>query len=176
MELTFKRMRLPGALALCRDIVRDFHAYELKGYAYALAEIVTRKAIAITVFSGGRRCGYLVHGLPDGQGMLRIMYLATEQRVRGHGIGAAILQKFCRDYPHATLYFEVEDPAFAQDEQERQLMEHRIGFYRRCGFSLLDFKLTAGPWHLFCMTNNPVAAGQIEQRYRSGWGQDVVSR
>ena len=176
MELKLERIGTPGALALGRKIVRDFHTYELLGYWYALREVWAHRAIVLGIRVDGRRCGYLVHGLPDRDRMARIMYLATEPEVRGRGVGAAVLRRMRRDYPDAVFYFEVEDPAFAADGEERRMMEHRIGFYRRSGYELLDFTLTAGPWHLLCMTSDPGAASAIVERYRPNWGEDVVGR
>lgn len=174
MELKLERIRLPGALAMSWKIVRDFHAYELMGYGYALREVWAGTAVVLGIRVDGRRCGYLVHGLPDRQGLARIMYLATDPRVRGHGIGAAVLRRLGQTYPGAVFYFEVEDPDFAADGEERRMMEHRIGFYRRSGYTLLDFTLTAGPWRLLCMASDPAAAGEIRRRYARYWGSRVV--
>lgn len=83
MELKLERIGTPGALALGRKIVRDFHTYELLGYWYALREVWAHRAIVLGIRVDGRRCGYLVHGLSRRDRMARIMYLATEPEVRG---------------------------------------------------------------------------------------------
>ena len=101
-------------------------------------------------------------------------YLATEPRVRGHGVGQAVLRKLGADYPYAAIYFEVEDPAAAKSRAEAELMLRRIGFYDRCGFSLLSFRLTAGPWQLLVMTDTPEAEPLIRRRYAASWGKRTV--
>ena len=148
MTVSFRPLALGEVLGLGRSIVRDFHPYELRGYRYARRDILRGRAVALAVTVGGAYAGYLIHEKPDRQGLLRIAYLATEPRFRGQHIGEQALALLQRRYPRSTIYFEVEDPAFAENEEERQLMERRIGFYRRCGFSLLRFRLEAGPWHL----------------------------
>ena len=53
-------------------------------------------------------------------------------------------------------------------------MLRRIGFYDRCGFSLLSFRLTAGPWQLLVMTDTPEAEPLIRRRYAASWGKRTV--
>ena len=113
---------------------RDFHPDELRGFRYARREVLGGKAVALAVEAGGAYAGYLIHGKPDRHGLLRIAYLADCARARGQHIGEQALTLLRRRYPHSAIYFEVEDPAFAENDEERRLMERRIGFYERCGF------------------------------------------
>ena len=134
MTVTFRPLALREVLGLGRSIVRDFHPYELRGYRYARREVLGGKAVALAVEAGGAYAGYLIHAKPDRHGLLRIAYLATEPRFRGQHIGEQALTLLRRRYPHSAIYFEVEDPDFAENDEERRLMERRIGFYERCGF------------------------------------------
>lgn len=174
MQITLRRLGPIEVLRLGRKIVRDFHRYELAGYHYAERSIFAGRSIALEIAAAGRPCGYLVHELPDPDGLLRVAYLATEPRVRGHGVGQAVLRKLGADYPYAAIYFEVEDPAAARSRAEAELMLRRIGFYDRCGFSLLSFRLTAGPWQLLVMTDTPEAEPLIRRRYAASWGKRTV--
>ena len=174
MTVSFRPLALGEVLGLGRSIVRDFHPYELRGYRYARWDILRGRAVALAVTVGGAYAGYLIHEKPDRQGLLRIAYLATEPRFRGQHIGEQALALLQRRYPRSTIYFEVEDPAFAENEEERQLMERRIGFYRRCGFSLLRFRLEAGPWHLGCMASDPAREEWLRRLYRERWSPTAV--
>ena len=172
MTVSFRPLALGEVLGLGRSIVRDFHPYELRGYRYARRDILRGRAVALAVTVGGAYAGYLIHEKPDRQGLLRIAYLATEPRFRGQHIGEQALALLQRRYPRSTIYFEVEDPAFAENEEERQLMERRIGFYRRCGFSLLRFRLEA--WHLGCMASDPAREEWLRRLYRERWSPTAV--
>ena len=126
------------------------------------------------VEAGGAYAGYLIHAKPDRHGLLRIAYLATEPRFRGQHIGEQALTLLRRRYPHSAIYFEVEDPDFAENDEERRLMERRIGFYERCGFTLLRFRLAAGPWKLCCMASDPRREEKIRRLYQERWSPSVV--
>ena len=136
MTVTFRPLALGEVLGLGRSIVRDFHPYELRGYRYARREVLGGKAVALAVEAGGAYAGYLIHGKPDRHGLLRIAYLATEPRFRGQHIGEQALTLMRRRYPHSAIYFEVEDPDFAQSPEDLSIRNRRIEFYRRNGFAL----------------------------------------
>lgn len=69
----------------------------------------------------------------------------------------------------------MEDPDFAENDGERRLMERRIGFYERCGFTLLRFRLAAGPWKLCCMASDPRREEKIRRLYQERWSPSVVT-
>lgn len=97
-----------------------------------------------------------------------LAYLAIRQDARGQGLGAwlfgHVLDQVARDAlalggpPAQGLCWEVERPALAADEPERQLRARRIRFYERLGARLIepiDFvapplrpDLPAVPYHL----------------------------
>ena len=174
MTVTFRPLALGEVMGLGRSIVRDFHPYELRGYRYARREVLGGKAVALAVEAGGAYAGSLIHGKPDRHGLLRIAYLATEPRFRGQHIGEQALTLLRRRYPYSAIYFEVEDPDFAENDEERRLMERRISFYERCGFTLLRFRLAAGPWKLCCMASDPRREEKIRRLYQERWSPSVV--
>ena len=88
MQITLRRLGPIEVLRLGRKIVRDFHRYELAGYHYAERSIFAGRSMALEIAAAGRPCGYLVHELPDPDGLLRVAYLAT-------GCGATALVRRC---------------------------------------------------------------------------------
>ena len=174
MQITFRRRGILRSLLLAGNILADFHRYELLGFGYALLEVGKKSAVCLDICADGRRSGYLIHTLPDSCGRIRIQYLATDAALRGKGIGSAALHKLRQFYPHCVLFFEVENPAYAADAKEQQIMQRRIGFYSRCGFTALPFEIHAGPWELLCMTNYPEQKEQIRRYYAEAWSEDVL--
>lgn len=68
-----------------------------------------------------------------------IEHLATEPRLRGGGVGAAVMAELMRQA--APLLLEVEHPTDPESIEAR-----RIGFYRRCGLELLDYDYVQPPY------------------------------
>ena len=176
VKITFRPLTWRELFRLDRSIVRDFHPHELRGYRYARREVLEGKALALAVEAGGAYAGYLIHQKPDSRGLLRVAYLAVEPGYRGLRIGEAALRLLRRRYPHAAIYFEVEDPDSAGTPEERALMERRISFYRRSGYHLLGFRLEAGPWRLDCMSSDPGREEEILRRYRNAWTGASITR
>lgn len=62
-------------------------------------------------------------------------YFSVLPAHRNHGVGAAFLQLLSDYFLSAeSVLVEVEDPAYAQSEQDRQLQQRRLDFYLRNGF------------------------------------------
>ena len=155
MQITLRRLGPIEVLRLGRKIVRDFHRYELAGYHYAERSI----------FAGGR--WRWKSPPPAGPAAtwstsspIRRPAPGGLPRHRAPGAGATASARRCSGSsvrttltPPSTLKWK--DPAAAKSRAEAELMLRRIGFYDRCGFSLLSFRLTAGPWQLLVMTDTP---------------------
>ncbi len=63
-------------------------------------------------------------------------YLATYPEQRNKGLGAKILELLGEYLSEADMIIvEVEDPAYAESEDQRSLQERRIEFYKRNGCS-----------------------------------------
>lgn len=62
-------------------------------------------------------------------------YFATLSAHRNQGLGAQFLSLLCEQLCHADCVIgEVEDPAFAETQEDRQLQTRRLQFYLRNGF------------------------------------------
>ncbi len=69
-----------------------------------------------------------------------IEHLAVEPSLRGAGTGAAILRALTEKYS-LPIALEVEPQA-----DNNPMAARRIGFYERCGFSVLDFDYIQPPY------------------------------
>lgn len=69
-------------------------------------------------------------------------YLATDPKRRNCGLGSQLLGLLREALADAhSVILEVEDPAFAETDADRELQTRRIGFYARNGF--VDTGVTA---------------------------------
>ena len=134
-----------------------------------------------------------VDGIPISRGKIFKLDMVIKADVLYLPVGE-VAREFDREYtleltgfktaegvPYPDCSFKIKttaksrpDPAFAENEEERQLMERRIGFYQRCGFSLLRFRLEAGPWHLGCMASDPAREEWLRWLYRERWSPTAV--
>ena len=60
-------------------------------------------------------------------------YYAVCAGNRGQGVGSAFLSTLLPSIECRSVLFEVEDPAAAEDEEEREIRERRMRFYHRLG-------------------------------------------
>lgn len=74
------------------------------------------------------------------------MFFAVEPTHRGHGIGAEVYRKVyhysidaCQRLGRTMLglIYEVERPELAENDQDRNVREHRLAFYERMGGKVL---------------------------------------
>ena len=62
-------------------------------------------------------------------------YLAVMENSRNGGIGSSFLAELAKEFEGAeSVIGEVEDPAFARNEADRELQSRRLGFYLRNGY------------------------------------------
>ena len=73
-------------------------------------------------------------------GFVYVEHLAVDSCVRGGGIGAAALARLEEIY-RLPIALEVEPPSDGNPMAAR-----RIGFYKRCGFDVLDFDYIQPPY------------------------------
>lgn len=71
---------------------------------------------------------------PFGQDSYVLMdYYAVCRGHRGQGVGSRFLAELLPSVDCLGILFEVEDPAAAEEETEREIRERRIRFYHRLG-------------------------------------------
>lgn len=67
-------------------------------------------------------------------------YLAVCRGYRNRGIGTAFLKILLENLKDSMVLGELEDPDSTQDREMIAKRKRRIGFYRRMGFEVLDFR------------------------------------
>ena len=60
-------------------------------------------------------------------------YYAVTRGGRGKGTGSAFLSELIEVFSSRLMLLEVENDAFAADDEERTVMQRRLGFYERLG-------------------------------------------
>lgn len=84
--------------------------------------------------------------------VIYLWYFAVVPEERNLGTGTQIYHDLVQRIPSGYLgmMFDVEMPAFALDDNQRNLRSRRIGFYRRNGACLVDgvhYMMQAGPFN-----------------------------
>ena len=90
---------------------------------------------------------YLCYGLREGGGILAYAffvltdhiymfdYFAVRKDLRGTGIGSGFLRELCRCHSGeaSCILLEVDDPAYADSEEEKAVRDRRLSFYVKNG-------------------------------------------
>jgi GNAT superfamily N-acetyltransferase len=83
----------------------------------------------------GGKIGYAVVSI-GGSEFALLSFFAVEPQLRGMGYGGDLLELLFNSLGGKDVLIEVEDPAKANDEEDRLKREGRIRFYSRAGFAL----------------------------------------
>lgn len=113
-------------------MVMDFPDDELKPLAAIVMLIKKGVYEFFGLFDGEIIVGYVCFISADNSYL--VDYLAVYPEMRNKGVGAVML-KLIDDYlGHADrIIIEVEDPEFAETEDDRDIQTRRVGFYKRNG-------------------------------------------
>ncbi len=101
---------------------------------------------------GGGLAGLLFYWV-DG-GMAFVEHLATEPRLRGSGIGSALMRWLFAAYPGTHVILEIDPP-------EDDISRRRLRFYERLGFHVNDYPYfhtsysLGGPRHPLVLMSRP---------------------
>lgn len=129
MSPQVKKLTLRQHYQIHRGMARDFHRAEIKPFWMILWLRLTGGYTGFGYFEGGKRVGYML--FVENQGYTLLDHYAIEPECRSKGYGSAFFQAVCAKLP--GLLMEVEDPAFAEDEADREKRARRIAFYERNG-------------------------------------------
>ena len=159
--MTGGEIRLLDAAALrrvYRDHVKaDFPPAERKPLAMIEAQVRTGQYDTLGLFRGEEMLAYAFLWRDKEGRCVLLDYLAVCRGGRGQGTGSAFLEQLKDHYgglDGLLVEAEAEDPQAG--EEANALRRRRIGFYRRCGFRMLDYRA-----RLFGVTYSMLASGTL---------------
>lgn len=159
--MTGGEIRLLDAAALrrvYRDHVKaDFPPAERKPLAMIEAQVRTGQYDTLGLFRDEELLAYTFLWRDKAGRCVLLDYLAVCRGGRGQGTGSAFLEQLKDHYggfDGLLVEAEAEDPKAG--EEANALRRRRIGFYRRCGFRMLDYRA-----RLFGVTYSMLASGTL---------------
>ena len=113
-------------------MVMDFPRDELKPLSIIYNALDKGEYACLGLTEGEKILGYAF--LAKGGGDYLVDYLAVDSKRRNEGLGGCML-RLMREMLHEadSVILEVEDPDFAEDEEQRTLRRSRMAFYLRNG-------------------------------------------
>jgi len=115
-------------------MIDDFGEMELKPFGRIEADFAAGKYEGYGLFEGKMIISYALFVITD-TGVALLDYLGVREDLRDQGYGTKTLQML---EPELTKYdmmiVEVENPFFAEGEEDRTEKERRIAFYTKNGF------------------------------------------
>lgn len=121
---------------------KDFPPAELKPWKRIEEMLDAGVYFAYGMFEEERLVAYAFFVEAAG-GRILLDYYAVAEQARGTGNGSRcmeILEEELRKKGSRVLLIEVENPAWAQSEEERQNRERRIRFYEKNGAALTELR------------------------------------
>ena len=159
--MTGGEIRLLDAAALRRvyreHVKADFPPAERKPLAMIEAQVRTGQYDTLGLFRDEELLAYAFLWRDKEGRCVLLDYLAVCRGGRGQGTGSAFLEQLKDHYggfDGLLVEAEAEDPKAA--EEANTLRRRRIGFYRRCGFRMLDYRA-----RLFGVTYSMLASGTL---------------
>ena len=152
-------------------ITKDFPRNERPGRGTFRKRLYAGKWECVGLFEGETLMAYAVLSVNLPSGYSFLLYLAVDAAGRGKGTGTQMLEKLKERYGDTKgLIIEVEDPAAAKTEDDRDIRERRIRFYERAGYVRLPVKywLVGQPMHLMYCGNNRL------RRYKRWCGKPIA--
>ena len=152
-------------------MIDDFGEMELKPFARIEADFAAGKYEGYGLFEGKMIISYALFVITD-TGVALLDYLGVREDLRDQGYGTKTLQML---EPELTKYdmmiVEVENPAYATDEEDRTEKERRIAFYTKNGFvpTGVDVPLFTVEYTILddvCTTADPHDPGPVRDAYR----------
>lgn len=120
-----------------REMVRDFPEDELKPLSAIRVLYEHGLYLCLGYFDGPHPAAYACYLTDPDKKKLLLDYYAVIEGGRGKGVGSAFLQAMFERLKDAEVIVgEVENPDFAETDEERTLQSHRIGFYQKNGFAV----------------------------------------
>lgn len=135
LSIECRRLEPAAARTLYQEALPDdFPPAELRPFPWIEALLASGEYRIHQFLHQGQPVAYaLLCHAPD-QPVWLVDYLAVYAPYRGQGIGSALLESLRLAFAgEDALLFEIDDPAFAEDEAELLKRNRRIAFYQRGG-------------------------------------------
>ena len=148
------------------EIVDDFPRAELKPQRAMLRLMDMRQYDPLLITDDdGNALGYALVWLPRVRDGGLLEYLGVLRGKRNNGLGTQALPLLLERY--GQIFGEVEAPT-SDDPSENELRRHRIGFYERNGFRVLDYECALFGVHFKCMYQGPETDDRkVQELHRS---------
>jgi len=120
-----------------RWMKKDFPPDELKPLRMIKKSLKNNAYLCIGLFDGETLCGYAYFVVNRAEACSYLLdYFAIESSRRGKGLGSQFLSMLKEITAEAEYFLcESENPDYSKDEKECSLMQRRINFYLRSGFT-----------------------------------------
>lgn len=151
------------------EMVYDFPKSELKPLSGMLRLMDKGGYRPLMALMDGETVGYAILWLPQtGEGAL-LEYLGILRGKRNRGLGGVLLARLKEECPGMFGEVEAQD---SPDPAENDLRRHRVGFYLRNGFRMLDYDCALFGVHFNCIYYGPETDDRkIEAAHRSVYAE-----
>ncbi len=121
----------------------DFPPYELKRLKKILRLTSEEKYQPLGLYKAGEMVGYAF--LVNYKNMIMLDYFAILKDKRNDGLGAEAINLLTEYFKekYDVFVLEADDPEFFEKQEDKDLCERRIGFYKRNNFNQVMFKVRA---------------------------------
>ena len=150
-------------------IQNDFSPDEIKPLAWIEMAVSKGYYICYGAFDGSVITAYAFCVINGAYALLD--YFAVRKDLRGNGTGSEFLQRMMTGLLNRfeNVVLESEDPDYAETDDERDVMERRLRFYRKNG--LTETGVISTVWHvhyrIFSFTSGKkLLADEIREVYR----------
>ncbi len=146
------------------EMVFDFPKSELKPLSGMLRLIDLGLYEPLLAVEDGEPLGYaMIWRTQDGRGAL-LEYLGILRGKRNGGLGGKLLALLEKRYSHLFGEVETQD---SPDPAENELRRHRVGFYLRNGFRVLNYECALFGVHFNCIYCGPETDdGKVQAMHR----------
>ncbi len=148
-----------------RELVHVFPHSELKPLKGMLRLMDMGRYEPLMALENGEAVGYALMWLAGEEGSALLEFLGTLRGKRNQGVGSRLLKLLGERYTH--LFGEVE-ALDAADPAENELRRHRVDFYRRNGFRVLNYECALFGVHFNCIYRGPESDDQKVQAMHRG--------
>lgn len=123
-------------------MIYDFHKSEVKPFE-TIEKLVERgNYVCVGCYEDTDFLGYAYFVKSDTTNNLLLDYFAVNEQYRSKGLGSKIIltMKEQLSGEYSSLLGEVENPEFANDDNDKLTRERRIAFYLKNGFKVSNVK------------------------------------